>query len=341
MKKVNWGIIGLGSIALKFASGFRDVKNANLKGISSKNLNKLNDFKKKFKIKENFCFLDYEKLIDCEDIDIIYIALPHSYHYEWIIKSIKKEKKILVEKPATINFTQIKEIKNYLAGKNIFFAEGFMYRYHPQILKIIDLINTSTIGNLLSMESYFGMNILEKKNFLGIKKTKKINESNRLFNKDLGGGVILDLGCYPVSFSVLIASLLSKSNNNEVKVQNKKIEFIETGVDVDSYAELIFGKNFVSYIGASFKKDLGKKTKIIGDKGEILIEDTWHGNPGIINVTGKNNYSIKIDSKDNIFSYEIETLSNCILENKKEPKYPGMTISDTYKNMKILDEWLN
>ena len=74
----------------------------------------------------------------------------------------------------------------------------------------------------------------------------------------MGGGAILDLGCYPVSFSVLIASLLSKYNN-EVKVQNKKNEFIKTGVDVDSYAELIFGKNFISYIGASFKKDLGKK----------------------------------------------------------------------------------
>ena len=340
MKKVNWGIIGLGQIAIQFADAFKYVKNAKLKGISSRSLNNLVNFRKKFNIDKNFSFLDYQDLINCREIDIIYIALPHSLHYNWIKKCIERNKKILVEKPATINLKEIEEIKNLVLKKEIFFAEGFMYRYHPQISKVLDLLNGSIIGNLLYMESYFGVNILEKKNFFGFKKRKKIDETNRLFNKDLGGGAILDLGCYPVSFSLLISSLISKFNH-KIEIKNKKNELIKTGIDVDSYIELIFENNFVSYIGTSFKKNLGKKTKIIGEKGEILIEDTWHGSPSKINIFGKKNYTIKIDSKKNIFSYEIEILSDCIIKKQKEPKYPGMTISDTYQNMKILEKWMN
>ncbi len=340
MKKISWGIIGLGNIALQFADAFKYVKNASLKAISSKNLHKLNNFREKFNIEPNYCFSDYQELINCKDIDIIYIALPHSYHYDWTAECIFKEKRILVEKPATINFKQITKIKDHLSKKNIFFAEAFMYRYHPQIFKVIDLLSKSTIGNLLFMESNFGQNILEKKNFFGLKKRKKIDESHRLFNKELGGGAILDLGCYPTSFSLLIASIINKAEG-KIEIKNKKIEFVGSGVDIDSYAKLIFDNNFTSYIGASFKKDLGKKTKIIGEKGEIFIEDTWHGNPPIIHVKGEKDYSININSRANIYSYEIESISDCILENKNEPNYPAMTIFDTYQNMKILDDWQN
>jgi len=183
MRKVNWGIIGLGNIALKFANGFKNVDNAKLKSVSSKNNEKLNIFKNDFKIEDSFCYNNYNEIINNEDIDIIYIALPHSLHYEWILKCIEGNKKVLVEKPATINLQQIKKVKDLVLQKKIFFAEGFMYRYHPQIIKVIDLINSSAIGKLLSMKSYFGMNILEKKNFLGFKIKKKLTKQTDFLTK--------------------------------------------------------------------------------------------------------------------------------------------------------------
>ena len=97
-----------------------------------------------------------------------------------------------------------------------------MYRYHPQILKVIELINTNQIGKIISMESYFGNDILTRFNFLGIKIKKKINKAHRLYNKDLGGGAILDLGCYVVSLSTLIASLISKFE----KVSGKLVDVL-------------------------------------------------------------------------------------------------------------------
>ena len=345
MAQVKWGIIGLGNIALKFSEGFQYTKNAKLFAISSRNKNKLQAFKNKFQIDDKCCFTNYDSLLECKDLDIIYIALPHSLHYEWVMKSIEKEKNILVEKPATVNFLQMENIKNNLKNKNIFFSEAFMYRYHPQISKVVDLLKNNVIGNLVSMESLFGFDALGRKKIFGIKLNKlkkKPNRNNRLYNKELGGGAILDLGCYPVSFSILIASLISKFDFTKTKVSNKKKEIGPTGVDMNSFAELYFENNFKSTVGASLKQNLGKKTKIIGTKGELVLEDSWSPtNLSSIQINGENKKTIEIECHNNIYTYEIEALSKCILENKKEPDFPGMTINKTLENMKILDKWLN
>jgi predicted dehydrogenase len=261
------------------------------------------------------------------------------------MKSIEKEKNILVEKPATVNFLQMENIKNNLKNKNIFFSEAFMYRYHPQISKIVDLLKNNVIGNLVSMESLFGFDSLGSKKIFGIKLNKlkkKPNRNNRLYSKELGGGAILDLGCYPVSFSILIASLISKFDFTKTKVLNKKKEIGPTGVDMNSFAELYFENNFKSVVSASFTQNLGKKTKIIGTKGELVLNDTWSpSNSSLIQINGENKETIEIKCHNNIYTYEIEALSKCILENKKEPDFPGMTINKTLENMRILDKWLN
>ena len=172
MRQVNWGIIGLGKIATKFAESFKNIKNSKLKAVASRDIVKLKKFKNNFDLNSEHCFSKYEDILDCKNLDIIYIALPHSLHSEWSIKCIEKNKNILVEKPATVNFSEMKIIEEKLKKGNIFFAEAFMYRYHPQIIKLVDLIKDGTIGKLISMESFFGNDILSKKIF-GIKFKKK------------------------------------------------------------------------------------------------------------------------------------------------------------------------
>mgnify|MGYP006097426189 FL=1 len=341
MKQVNWGIIGLGEVAYKFAEAFKKIDSARLLGISSRNHQKLFKFKDDFQIEEKYCFSEYENLLKCEDIDIIYIALPNSLHYDWIIKSIEYKKNILVEKPATINSSQINNIKDKINSKNLLFAEGFMYQYHPQTKKIIDLIKKGVIGEIQSMESYFGVDILTKKNFFGFNKRKKIDENNRKYNKQLGGGAIFDLGCYPSSFSIIIASLKENIDLNNVILSNVSKEVLSSGVDLDSYVELNFDNKFISKIGASFTKNLGKHTKIIGKKGEIQIENTWHAAPSLIKIINDKENKIILKSKNNIFSYEIELLSKYVKEGKKKPDYPAMNLIETALNINILEKWIN
>jgi len=338
---INWGIIGLGNIALQFAKAFKDTTTSKLKGISSTNLEKIKIFQKKFEINKEYCFSNYQDLLNSNNIDIVYIALPNSMHKEWILKSINNNKNILVEKPAFMNLSETEGIKKKLINNNIFFSEGFMYRYTPQILRVIELIKNDTIGKLISMDSSFGVNLLTKKNIFGFKKKKTIDKENRLFNKKLGGGAILDLGCYPVSFSVLIASLVSKVNYDKIKILEKSKEISSLDVDIHSEAKLEFENGFVSVVKASFSKNLGTETTINGSDGTIKIKNSWGTEPSIIVLEGKTNKTIKIKMSNNIFLYEIDALSKDILENRLSPSFPGTSINETIGLTKILDEWLN
>lgn len=340
MEQVNWGIIGLGHIAAEVAKVFKFTNNSKLLAIASHDKNKIEQFKKDFQINKKFCFNNYDDLIECEEIDVVYVALPNSLHFELISKCLKANKKLLVEKPATLNFLEIEKIKKVFDRKNFFFAEGFMYRHHPQILKTIELLNNKIIGNLISMKSYFGKDILTKKNFFGLKKTKKITKKNRLYNKELGGGAILDLGCYPVSLSLLIASLNKNINLDKLELTNIKKDYGTTEVDLDSYTQLNFENKFQSFIGASFTKNLGKETHIIGDLGSLTIKDSWHGNPSIIKVINKEEKEILIKNEHNVYYYQINNISKNILDGKLQPEYPAMNFEDTFLNMKIIDKWL-
>jgi len=340
MRQINWGIIGLGKIATKLANSFKNVKNSKLKAVASRDIIKLQKFKNNFDLSEENCFSNYDDILDCKDLDVIHIALPHSMHREWSIKCIEKNINVLVEKPATVNFSEMEEIKVKLKNGNVFFAESFKYRYHPQITKLIDLIKEGAIGKLISMESFYGNNILSKKIF-GIKFKKRIEKNHRLHNKELGGGAILDLGCYPVSISNLVAPLISSLDLSKTKVLNKKVEIGSTGVDINAFAELHFENGFKSKIHASLKENLGKSTKITGTDGELILKDGWQGAPSLINITGKINKSIQVECSENIFTYQIEAVSKSILENKKKPDFPGVTSGETLDNMRILDNWLN
>ncbi len=338
MSIINWGIIGLGNIANKFSLAFKDLKNSKLISVASNNINRLQKFQDQFNLDKNYCFNNYEEILYNKDIDIIYIALPHKLHFEWIIKCIDCKKNVLTEKPATVSFKEIEQINKKLKQTKVFFAEGFMYRFHPQTIKLVDIIKQNEIGEPQSMSSYFGKNIIEKKNIFGFKKTK-INKENRLFKKDLGGGSILDLGCYPSSLSILVASLKSDDFSDDIKLNKLRKIIGPTEVDIEAYANISFKNEFNSYIGSSFKNDLGKITQIFGSKGKIIIPDSWHCEKPKIILKGKEYFPE--NKYKNIFSYEIESISNSLLSNQTEPKFPAIKKSETELNMSILDKWIN
>jgi len=341
MRKINWGIIGLGNIAHEFSKAFAQISNAKLLAISSKDTNKLKKFSQQFNVEPKFSFKNYQDLINCGEVDIVYIALPNSFHKQWILKAIEYNKNVLVEKPATINFHEANEIKECLKKTKIFFSEAFMYRYHPQTQSVINLIRDDKIGNLLSMETTFGMNILTKKKLFFFTKKKKINPKSRLFDKDLGGGCILDLGCYLSSFSLLIGSLKDKLTSNNFKISNIFIEKGETGVDIDSSAEILFQNGFRSKVHASFKDDLGNKSKIYGERGTIFLDNSWLGGDIIISSKDKPEQKLNFETGKNIYGYQIEEISKNLIQGLSKVNFPIMSLDETLLNMKIIDNWLN
>ena len=339
-KVVNWGIIGLGNVAHEFANSFYNTKNAKLIAIASKSQNKLSRFKANLNIDINNCYDDYENLLKNNKVDIVYIALPNSLHYVWALKSLDFKKHILVEKPAFINFQDTKNFFNHPNFNDVFVGEGFMFRYHPQIMKIIELLKNDEIGQVTSMVSTYGKNLLTKKRFFGLFNSSKFNKKKRIFSKSLGGGAILDHGSYIVSMSLLIASLIDGVNIENFNLFENKKKIIED-IDVESSVKLIIDKKFQSNMTASFSRDIGNSTTINGNNGKILITNNWNSGESEIILNSKKKKIFKIKNDKNIYSREIDEISSDILDNKKEAGFPGTKKKEILITSKILDKWLN
>lgn len=336
--KVNWGIIGLGDIASAFANSFKNIKNARLISIASQSPEKLKKYALQFNIEKKFCFENYKNLIESKEIDIVYIALPNKFHFEWTLAALKQNKRVLCEKPLTINSKELETLNKYLENKDLYLREAFMYLYHPAYKEIFKIIRSNYIGKILEVKSFFGNKIIKKKNFFGFG-DYKIDKTKRNFNKELGGGVILDLGCYPVSMSVFI----NKAINDEYKKKiiynfdEKRVRFLQN-IDVDAYAKVNFFDSFTSEIGCSFLKNLPMLTIIKGEKGIISIDDPWFVRSNKIYL---NNNLIRFKKKfESIYSYEISDISNCILGNKKK-EFIVFDNLDSFESIKILEAWNN
>jgi len=334
-----WGIIGLGNIAFEFAKSFYNLDNADLIAVASSSNEKLFQFNEKFNIKRENLYNSYQKLLENEDIDIVYIALPNSFHFEWILKAIEKNKNILVEKPAFISLKEAEMIFSHTNFQNIFFGEGYMYRYHPQIDEMIKIINSGIIGEPISMESNYGINLVNKKNFFGFK--KKIDKKKRIFNKNLGGGVILDQGCYTTSMSLLVASLIDKIDITNFKLTDIQTDYLYSEIDIHSFAKINFDNRFTSDVTVSFRDNIEKKTVILGENGKIILDNNWNSKKPKIEVIGKINKIFDFKDIKNVYSLEIENISKNIIDKKTEASFPAINKKEILLNTKLINNWIN
>ena len=322
---INWGIIGLGSMGNAFANAITEVKNSKLIGIASKSNNKLHTFSKKFKIKPENCFIDYEDLLKSNEIDAIYISTLNDTHVDLILKCVENNKKILCEKPIGLNLNQAILAFETIKKHNSFFYEAIAYRSHPQTQNLLELIDNNAIGKIYKIESSF------------VFKVRKIKNDSRLFNKNSGGGAILDLGCYPISFFNLFAN------------ENNKIDFISaegtncsTGVDYDAKIKLRIGSNIEAIGSVSFKENLSNDCKIYGEKGKITIPSPWlPPKKSYIEVENSSSYYKKFTSSEKtIYATQIDNISNLFIQ-KSPDKKNNVNIDESIEIMKILDNWMN
>ena len=334
MNLIKWGIIGPGNIANNFADGLKESNSGKLVSIASTDDQRRKNFGDKYNIENSLRFSNYQDLINSNDVDAVYISLPHTLHAEWSIKAAGKGKHILCEKPAAVNFKEGKKIIETVRKAGVFFMEGFMYRCHPQILVLIKLLKEKRIGDVKYIKSSFGFD------------TGKTIFDSRLFRVDLAGGAILDVGLYPVSFSRLIAGIsLGKKFVNPIKITGKAT-IGETKVDEVSYATLEFENNIIAEVSTAIRKEMKNNTIIEGSLGTIEMDQPW--DPGREGDPYHSTLKIVLDDKtdiidckgsEHLFFFEADFASKSILQEKTEVSYPGMSWEDTLGNLKCLDEW--
>ena len=325
---MNWGVIGLGHMAKNFINSIKELENTNLTGISSRSFLKLLKFGYRFRIRPKYLYIKLEKMLLSENVDNIYIGTLNHTHYDLIHKCADAGKNILCEKPLAVNLKQALDIKKKLSGINVFFLEGIAYRSHPQTSDVIKLINNGYIGNVVKIKSAFGFN------------SGKPKKKSRLFNKKFGGGAILDLGCYPVSMSNLIANLDNqKESVPEIFDVNGKI--FETGVDTEAEAKLRYKNDIVSEIKISIREDLDNTTTIVGTEGEIRILNPWlPKNEFIIEIHKKGKIEkIKSFSRLSVFANQINLFEKLVQDRQQENNFHTMKIENSINYMNVLMQW--
>ena len=322
---IKWGIVGLGNMAQKFAHSVKETDNAKLIAISSLNNERLKSFKENFKIDKNFVFDNYNDLISCSEVDAVYIATVNNSHVKLIKMCAENKKNILCEKPIALNFQEAKDAADYINKYNVIFYEALAYYSHGQTKNLIGLINEKKLGKIISINSTFGF------------KVKRINPKSRIFDKSLGGGSILDIGCYPLS----LLNLFFK-NNESIKFKNAKGSFASTDVDDSAEANLLIGNKIDAFIKVSFKENLENKVVIKFENGSLIIPSPWlPESKSYIDVNYVNsNYKKFFTSTRSLFGNQIQNVSANIESNKRKDDFL-VNIEESLKIMNNLTIWSN
>jgi len=330
---IRWGIIGPGAIAHNYADGLAQTKAGALVAIAGRDAARRGAFGDQYKIPETKRYADVKALLADPDVDAIYVSTPHPWHAEMSIAALRAGKHVLCEKPAGMNAGEVVAVTEVAAQEGRFFMEAFMYRCHPQIARVLEIIGSGEIGTLVHISTQFGFNAPCK-------------PGSRLYEMDLGGGGILDVGGYPVSLARLIAgAAVGKPFANPTTVKGMAI-LAKTGVDQVAYGLLGFAGGFTAEIAVAVARNMDSRAVISGSNGQIIIDDPWvpgrNAGPSdaTIHVTvGKDSRTEVLRDARMLFAFEAEAVSNAIASGALEGPYPAPSQADSIGNIETLDKW--
>jgi predicted dehydrogenase/aryl-alcohol dehydrogenase-like predicted oxidoreductase len=328
-ERVRWGLLAAGNIAKAFAKGVMNSKLSELVAVGSRSQKNADAFGKEFGIKRRHG--SYEALLNDPEVDAVYISTPHPMHAEWVIKACEAGKHVLCEKPMGINAAEVMTMIEAARENDVFLMEAFMYRCHPQTHKLIELLRSGVIGKVKLIQATFGFKM-------------GYNESSRLLANELAGGGILDVGCYTVSMSRLIAGAqLGKPFANPVKVSGAGYLNPNTGADEYAAGILEFDGGIIAQISTSVLLNQRSVVQIFGDEGNILVTCPWfpsiYGGSSdiVINASGKPTEIVTIKTDEYLYGIEADTAAANI-KNRQAPS-PAMSWADSLGNAQTLDRW--
>ena len=310
-KKINFAVIGPGKIAevvLNAIKGKVDVINY---AVASCDIQRANSFKEKHGFLK--AYGSYEELYKDNNIDLVYIATPHAFHYEQMIQCILNKKNIICEKAFTVGLKQTEEVLSLAKSQGVFVTEAMVLAYLPSKTLIKELIQSKVIGDLVSYKGVFA---------------NKLMHVERVVNKSLGGGALFDIGIYPLYFAIT-------TFGDNFKVEDVKINQLN-GVDITTEFNLVYQNGFIANIYTSVEEDAGLYAEIIGTKGRIHIENV--ARPSKISIYDLDGKVIKvIDSIRPTTGYEYEFQAAVDAVKNKKIECEQMPHKDTLLLMQTMD----
>jgi predicted dehydrogenase len=326
-KKLKWGIIGTGAIARKFAQGLAESQTGALTAVGSRTLESAQKFAAEF-FSPATAHGSYEALLADPEVEAVYISTPHPQHAEWAVKAADAGRHVLCEKPLALNHAEATGIVDAARRNNVFLMEAFMYRCHPQTLKLVELIREKVIGDVQMVQATFSFRA-------------DFDPMSRLFNRALGGGGILDVGCYCVSGARLIAGAAAG------KPFEEPVVFVGTGcvgaesrVDEYAVASLKFPGGIVAQLAAGTRLNLENTIHIRGTGGSLIVPSPWVVTRGarfskIIIFKNNTPQEVLVEVDRGIYAIEADHVA----EHLHLKQSPAMSWADSLGNMRALDQW--
>jgi len=317
MKKIRWGVIGTGWIANMFANTMRGVEMSEIYAVCNVSQESADEYKKKFGVER--AYGNAEELLSLPEIDAVYIATPHCFHKQYIAMSLEYGKHVLCVKPITLNAQQLKEVINIAKAKKLLLMEAMWTRFKPEFVNAKKQIKDGAIGKveLIQAECLFH---------------PEYNPQSRLFNKNLGGGALLDVGIY-------ITSLAFYFMDKDPATIKAVADIGPTGVD--HMTSILFGYDdgAVASLTTSMVSGADRNIVIRGTKGMITIRDYWYSDSYELEIYGqkKQVFSFPISKSDQIEKHDfmIEAFNQCLREGKTDNDI--IPISETLRIVKVMD----
>lgn len=313
-RTINWGIMGTGQIARKFAKDLKFVSDAKLLGVGSRHKSSADEFGDRFNVPRRYAA--YDELASDPEIDVIYIATPHSRHHNNSLLCLSAGKHVLCEKPFTINRRQAEEVIAAAREKNLFLMEAMWSRFVPVYQKVSEWINNGRIGTIRMITADFGFRA-------------PWDADHRLFNPELGGGALMDVGIYTLD---LPRWILQK----EPKVIKSWAEIGETGVDEQSAYILGYDEGELAVLSSAVRTQTPQEAVIMGTDGSIKIHRPFW-NPQKVTITDSGEDTTVSLPIENGLGYQFEAMEvmNCLRKGKSESDI--MPLQTTLENMQLLD----
>lgn len=306
------GVLGTGGIVKSVTPTLKQIKNMECYAIASRTMEKAKEAAEQYGYSK--AYGSYEELVQDPQVELVYIATPHSRHYEDMKLCIKHKKPVLCEKAFTMNAAQAKEIKELANKEGVYVAEAIWTRYMPSRKLIQEVLDSGIIGNV---------------SILTANLSYTISQNYRIVAPELAGGALLDVGVYGLNFAIM-------HFGKEIERIESSVQFTDTGVDGMESITLFYkdGKMAVLTHGIYGRSD--RKGIFYGDKGYIVVENI--NNPQSISVFDQEDRLIKrIDVPAQISGYEYQ-FTECMDRIKKnETESSSMPLDDSIYVMEVAD----
>jgi len=327
---LNWGVLATGAIADCFARNAPVAPGNRLQAVASRSLDKAREFARRHGIPK--AFGQYEELLADAAVDAVYIAVPHPEHAKWTIRALEAGKHVLCEKPLTLNLPEALAVADVAEQSGCLLMEAFMWRCHPLTRRWVELLRQGIIGELEWIEASFCFR-------------SPVNPESRLFNPYLGGGSILDVGCYPVSAARLAAGVATgKPFDTPVDVTGSAC-LSKDGIDLKATGSLRFASGILAQIRSATTCSLPNALILHGTEGDLSIPDPWLASRGEapegkleLHINGRSS-SETIPSEWTSFTHEVEFFSSTLREGNVLVRHPAFTVEDSLSQAKTLDAW--